>query len=135
MLLFIFTLSITLILIGVAFMFRDEFNNLKGLLSIVCGIGSGLCCFVLFIMLIVGVFVNIGNDGYVASMEQRYKSLVYQLENDLYDNDNDFGKKELYDQIRDWNEDLAKNKKMQRDPWLGMFYPDIYDSFEFIKFD
>lgn len=133
MLLFVFIVSITLILMGVAFIFRDEFDSFKGLFSIICAIGAGLCCFALFFMLIVGVLVNIGNDGYVASMEQRYNALVYQLENDLYDNDNDLGKKELYDQIRDWNENLARKKKLQRDPWIGMFYPDIYDSLEFIE--
>ena len=41
----------------------------------------------------------------MAKKQQRYNSLVYQLENNLYDNDNDLGKKELYNEVREWNED------------------------------
>lgn len=88
----------------------------------------------LIIMAFAAVWNNhIGVDAEVARCEQRYESLVYQLENNLYDNDNDLGKKDLYDEIRYWNEDLAKRKVLQYDPWIGVFYPDIYDQFELIE--
>ncbi len=73
-------------------------------------------------------------DSKVAADHERYKSLVYQLENDLYENDNDLGKKALYDEIREWNEDLAFGKSIQRDFWLGIFYPDVFDQFQFIDY-
>lgn len=72
-------------------------------------------------------------DGSVAACEKRYEILTYQLENNLYDNDNDLGKKDLYNQIQDWNEDLAKGKALQYNFWVGIFYPNIYDQFEFIE--
>lgn len=46
--------------------------------------------------------VYIGADASVAKWETHYESLTYQLENNLYDNDNDIGKKELMDEIRDY---------------------------------
>lgn len=99
--------------------------------SVTFGVISWLA---LFVMIAVAVCNNhIGIDANIATFEQRYESLVYQLENNLYDNDNDLGKKELYDEIRYWNEDLARRKVMQYDPWVGAFYPDIYDRFEFIE--
>ena len=58
--------------------------------------------------------VYIGADASVAKWETHYESLTYQLENNLYDNDNDIGKKELMDEIREWNEDLAYCKEIQR---------------------
>lgn len=73
-------------------------------------------------------------DAYVAENQERYKSLTYQLENDLYDNDNDIGKKDLYDEIREWNEDLAYFQSVQDDFWIGIFYPNVYDQFEFIDY-
>lgn len=78
---------------------------------------------------------NLTAKGFVEACKQRYYSLVYQLENNLYDNDNDLGKKELYNQIQKWNEDLAKGKALQNDFWLGVFYPDVYDQFDFIELE
>lgn len=43
--------------------------------------------------------VYINADASVAKWETQYESLTYQLENNLYDNDNDIGKKELMDEF------------------------------------
>lgn len=74
-------------------------------------------------------------DANVAKYQKRYESLTYQYENDFYNNDNDVGKYELVFQIEYWNTDLAYRKTIQRDFWLGIYYPNIYDQFEFIKLD
>ena len=72
-------------------------------------------------------------EAKIASNQQIYDSLVYQLENDLYDNDNDLGKKELYNQIQEWNTDLAYRQHIQDNLWCGIFYPNIYDQFKYIE--
>lgn len=74
-------------------------------------------------------------DGHVESSKARYESLVYQYENNMYDNDNDIGKKQLMNQIQHWNEDLAFNKEMQRDFWIGIFIPNVFDQFKYIDLD
>lgn len=95
---------------------------------------SGIAGLIVFgAMVIIAIVANIGIKGQIAENEKRYESLVYQLENNLYDNDNDIGKKELYNQIQEWNEDLANGKALQHDIWVGIFYPNIYDHFEFIE--
>ena len=92
-------------------------------------LACGVACFV-------GIFIeHIGADAMVAAKHKECEALIYQLENNLYDNDNDIGKKELNDEIREWNEDLAYKKAVQRDFWLGIFHPNVYDQFEFIDFD
>lgn len=133
MLLFIITLVLTFVFLVVA-VFAEDFCN--DIADVVGGISTvffiiGLLATITMIISI--IFANVGSEGEIASNQQRYESLVYQLENDLYDNDNDLGKKELYDEIRDWNEDLARGKAMQHDIWVGWFYPNIYDNFEFIE--
>ena len=49
--------------------------------------------------------------------------------------DANVAKYELVSQIEYWNTDLAYRKTIQRDFWLGIYYPNIYDQFEFIKLD
>lgn len=85
------------------------------------------------IMLVVIVVNNTNVDSYVAENQMRYEMLVYQYENDIYDNDNDLGKRDLMEDIQKWNEDLAYRRKAQDDFWVGIFYPNVYDQFEFIE--
>lgn len=73
-------------------------------------------------------------DGKIDANMKIYESLTYQLENELYENDNDVGKKALYDQIEEWNRDLAEYQGIQDDFWFGIFYPDVFDQFEFIEY-
>lgn len=75
-----------------------------------------------------------GIDGQIAENTDRHESLTYQYENDLYDNDNDLGKKELMNEIRDWNEDLAWYRENQDDFWIGIFISNIFDQLDFIEY-
>lgn len=103
-----------------------------------CGIGLiiAILCAILFVFCICFIIAGHSDtEARIASNNQRYESLVYQLENDLYDNDNDLGKKELYNEIREWNEDLAYYQQIQDSFWLGIFYPNIFDQFKFIEYN
>ena len=88
---------------------------------------------VAIIMLIVIIVKNTNVDAYVAENQMRYEMLVYQYENNLYDNDNDLGKRDLMEDIQEWNEDLSYHRKAQDDFWVGIFHPNVYDQFEFIE--
>lgn len=85
------------------------------------------------VMLVVIIEANTNVDAYVAENQMRYEMLVYQYENDIYDNDNDLGKRDLMEDIQKWNEDLAYYREAQDDFWVGIFHPNVYDQFEFIE--
>lgn len=73
-------------------------------------------------------------DAKVAENKQIYESLTYQYENNVFDDDDDVvGKKELYNQIQDWNQDLAYYQNVQDNFWIGIYYPNVFDQFEFIE--
>lgn len=87
-----------------------------------------------FVLLSIGMayeYVNI--DGRIEEYKTEYNSLVYQYENNIYDNDNDLGKKELMNDILEWNKDLVYMQNAQDDFWIGIFFADIYDQFKTIE--
>ena len=100
-------------------------------------------CFTLVLLATIAVVVSliimginyIGVDGYIAKMNTRYDTLVYQYKTDIYDNDNDLGKRELMEDIQSWNEDLAANRERQDDFLIGIYWPNIYNQFEFIQLE
>lgn len=84
---------------------------------------------------LVFLFNNINQDAQIRKIEVKYETLLYQLENDIYDNDNDLGKRELYVDVQNFNENLAWNKEAQYDFWIGIFIPNIYDEFDYINLE
>lgn len=97
-------------------------------------IGS-VCTIIGWVILLIGILVifiqHTNLDGQIASKNMEYNMLVYQYENDIYDND--LGKRELMEDIMDWNKYLAWRKEAQDDFWIGIYIPNIYDQFEFIE--
>ena len=113
-----------------AIVFFDSWNfEWVSMLSTIFSTIAGIAFVVMLIVVIVN---NVGVEASIEANKQRYESLIYQAENNLCENDNDLGKKELVNQIQEWNEDLARGKALQDDFWVGIFYADIYDEFEFI---
>ena len=124
----LFLIFLTLLLVGVAMLFIDSDDYIL--------MSAGIFA-IGFLSVIASVVVFCGNyigvEGNVERNQVRYDSLMYQYENCLYDNDNDVGKKELMFELQSWNEDLAWCKTMQRNLWIGIYIPDVYDQFDFIE--
>ena len=124
----LFWILLILLIVGVAMLFTVSDDYIPMSASIFAIGLFGVIISVVFLC------VNyIGLDGEVKRNQVRYDSLMYQYENCLYDNDNDVGKKELMSEIQSWNEDLAWGKTMQRNPWIGIYIPNVYDQFDFIE--
>lgn len=97
-------------------------------------ITSALSTFIALAMFIVIIFSHTGVNGYIKESQEQYRILTYQVENKMYDNDNEYGKKELMDEVKEYNAWLASHKEYQDDFWIGIFYPNIFDQFELIDY-
>ena len=130
-------ISITIAIISVIALIIS-FNKFSNLWDVITSISIVLTVLFFIISAVLGVIAisaSVGSESYLASMQEKRNVLVYQLENDLYDNDNDLGKKELYSEITEYNCDVAKGKIMQDNMWVYNLYSDVYDDLELIEFD
>lgn len=91
--------------------------------------------FVLMIMSFVVIINHTGTDAVIAENAAVYDSLIYKMESTTCRDEFGFLNKEVIDEVAKWNQDLAKNKSLQRDPWIGCFTPNIFDEFEFIDYN
>lgn len=124
MLIFVVLIAVTILSFVVAV---KSYNDLFAIIP-------GMSSMVLLILVIMAVSTNIAYSGDIEANKKLYESLTYQLENSIYDSDNNIGKYELYEKITDWNTDLARGKAMTHNIWVGIFWSDSYDEFDFIEF-
>lgn len=131
MLLLIITIAVFILSYIAAKILENYYTSWADALGSIGAVVWGISLIVLIFEFLFLAIANIGVSGKISRWETQRSSLVYQLENNLYDNDNDLGKKELYSEIQEWNEKLMVGKAMKDDLWLGIYYPDqLYDSLE-----
>lgn len=73
--------------------------------------------------------------GKKLAYEQRYDSLIYKADTESIRDEFGIVNKEYIDEVQAWNEDVVKYKEWQRDFWIGIFIPNIYDGFETIDLE
>ena len=132
----LFILTLFFMIVSIAILLLDDYIGWKSWIVPYASLGvAGISFIAAFSMTMILIVTNISIRGNVPAMRVQYESLVYQYENNLYENENDVGKKELMDQIQEWNEKIANGKTYQRDFWVGIFVPNVYDEFDFIEVD
>ena len=122
---------ISVILLAVSCNKFGDFWDFMDCISLVLAILFGASSVILGA---IAVSASVGSESYLASMQEKRSALVYQLENDIYDNDNDLGKKELYSEITEYNCDVAEGKIKQNNIWVRNLYCNVYDELELIEF-
>ena len=123
----LFVIFMIILVVGVIWSVYDD--NWFSITTMAIGIAT------VFISLIIIASSYIGIDGWCDEMHARHEILTYQLKNDVYENDNDIGKRELMEDIQSWNEDLARLGENQDDFWIGIYIPNVFDQFEPVELD
>ena len=124
----IFWIFVVMFVVGIVWSYKDSWSLAATFLFAVGLLVAGT-------MLVFIVLNNVNTEGQILQNEKMYESLKYQYETGMYENENGIGKKELMDQIEEWNTDLAFGKSAQKDFWIGIFLPNIYEEFDFIELE
>lgn len=92
--------------------------------------------FMFFISTIIGgsaIANHINVDAEFTAKQNKYESLIYQLE--ISKEDDSVDKYFLYSEIDNWNSELIKEKGLSKNFWIGFLYPDkLYEDFEVIEY-
>lgn len=76
-----------------------------------------------------------GVDAKVEQMREQYRALEFKVDSQSYRDEFGLLNKEVIDEIQAWNEDVTYIKHIQRDFWLGIFWPNVYDEFQTIDYE
>lgn len=130
MIFWIFVIITVAAYIGYAIAYLHE-NDI----GIIFAIASLITTIITIIMLIAIILNNLSAIGEKTKFEQRYDALIYKAQTESIRDEFGIVNKDYIDEVQEWNEDIASNKRMQRDFWMGIFIPNIYDDFELIDLD
>lgn len=92
---------------------------------------SGLALFICVICLI-GQFTGV--EARLEQSRERYEAITYKVESGACRDEFGLLNKEVVDEIQEWNESVSYYKSVQKDFWIGVFYPNVYDEFETIDY-
>lgn len=65
----------------------------------------------------------------------QYETLVYQLENGGYDNPINYSRKDLMNDIYNYNSHVESGRILSKNPWIGVYYPEDWDNLPLIKLE
>lgn len=96
------------------------------------------CIAVIFIIIIVcaGIsvfFVNQCAESSTNTYRIQYETLVYQLENGAYENVVEYSRKDLMNDIYDYNSHVESGRILSKNPWIGIYYPEDWDNLPLIN--
>ena len=100
---------------------------------IIWGVVLAVCVIGLIVSPIFFLINHSTAEGTKAALLEEHRILTYQLENEYYNNDIEFGKNELFRDIVNFNTSIASGLAMQDNFWLGIYNTDIYDDIPYIE--
>lgn len=111
------------------FLYQNDYTiEISGWVTVVV---SGI---IMVIMVIFLVCNYIGVNAQVEKSKERYNAITYKVESGACRDEFGLLNKEVIDEIQDWNESITYYKNIQKDFWVGIFVPNVYDQFETIDY-
>jgi len=126
----IIVLVVLLGLIGFIMVKLDKYEGAVNFIGVMLSI---VCIITCITMIIAHSVIFLSADGTAAALQARYDTLTYQIEHHLYEDEvMSVSMRDFMKEITEWNTELATNQALQDNIWVGIFYPNIYNNFNFI---
>ena len=132
MIVVLITIAILLFGIFCAFYTNHSSRSWPDICSVMCSCFGGVA---LVIELTAILVVNANPIGEQAAMEAERETLIYQLENETYKNDNNVGTVELLSSVAEYNGKVLKIQAGRKNPWINWFYVPYGEDLELINLE
>ena len=96
---------------------------------------SSLGGIALVIELVVIITSHANAIGDQAAMEAERETLIYQMENETYKNDNNLGTTEVLSAVADYNGKVLKIRAGRKNLWINWFYAPYGEDLELIDLE
>lgn len=127
--------TIAVLLFGIFCRFCAEHTRChiwQDICAILCSYAAGV---VLVIELATIIAPRVNAIGDWAAMEARRKTIIYQLENKTFKNDNNLGTTEVLSAVADYNGEVLKMRAGRKNPWISWFYAPYGEDLELIDLE
>lgn len=130
----IMLITIAVLLFGIFCCFYKEHSRhtWPDICAVLCTYFAGA---ILAIELTAILVVNVNPIGEKAAMDAERETLVYQLENETYKNDNNVGTTELLSAVAEYNGKILKIQAGRQSPWVNWFYVPYGEDLELIDLE
>lgn len=128
--LILFLITVLLLSIGICTRIKSYWNCWEGWII------SGIFFLILTVILGIGAFNhNNFKDMYTEQIQYEYENLTHQLSNNYYNRLTYDGRKQLMDDILNYNKKILNGRAKHNNVWVGAFYPEDYESLPLIKLE
>lgn len=99
------------------------------------GFNIGLLGFALTLILAVSIIVTYSTSGTRQKVLQNNQAAIeYKIDSGIYSDKMNLLDKDIITEVKNWNAELIMKKDYQRNFWIGIFIPNIYDELEIIEY-
>ncbi len=123
----LFCLFVISLVVGII-LYKAGFELSGGILVFLSGIAV-----IISMVILIGQYTTI--DSYLEKSRETYNALTYKVESDACRDEFGLLNKEVIDEIQEWNEDVVFYKNIQKNFWLGIYYPNVFDEFDKIDYE
>ena len=125
-------ITIAILLFGISCHFCNDLTRWHAWQDICSVLCTSLAGILLVLELVAIVVTHANAIGDRAAMEARRETIIYQLENKTFKNDNNLGTTEVLSAIADYNGDVLKMRAGRKNPWINWFYSPYGEDLELI---
>ena len=130
----LFWISLAVLVLGIVIGIIGDIIDSEVITDI--GIAGILIGFTASLIMIIFIIVNnCKSYSKLIELQEKYNAINTKISTEIYTDKFDIDDKDIVDEIYEYNKDVKYGKHYQKNFWIGIFVPNIYDEIETIDYN